>query len=327
MGIISGQDSHCQIGLESTWGTGVTPTLELSFTSESLKYVPNYISEDALVGRKTTSRMDVSGKKGEGDISFLCKPDEIGLLLAAALGAEGDYSQIDSSAAYSHQFSPVAGGTSGSLPHLTVVVDRKVAVAQYTSYKIGQLTLEAAVNDYLRGTISGVAYDEEAGSLESLTPSSLRAFQFVDGEVKVDDTAWTSQVTDINLTYNNNLEDELYTMGTDGYMAEIEPQKREITAEIEVLYDSTTNTVRTNDFKAGTTIDLWLKFESTEEADTDIPYQLIIEMPLCYITDASPNVGGPERIRQTLSVSASENASNEAITVTLVDAQGSDYLS
>jgi hypothetical protein len=110
-------------------------------------------------------------------------------------------------------------------------------------------------------------------------------------------------------------------------MAEIEPQKREITAEIEVLYDSTTNTVRTNDFKAGTTIDLWLKFESTEEADTDIPYQLIIEMPLCYITDASPNVGGPERIRQTLSVSASENASNEAITVTLVDAQGNDYLS
>ena len=88
MGIISGQDAKLQIGLESSWGTAVVPTVAIDFTSESLKYIPNLISENALIGRKTVGRVDKTGEKVAGGFSMILKPDNVGMLLGAALGSE-----------------------------------------------------------------------------------------------------------------------------------------------------------------------------------------------------------------------------------------------
>jgi len=327
MAIIAGRDSALQIGLESTWGTAVTPTAQVPFTSESLSYVPNYIEEDALVGAKTSGRMDVSGVKVEGDVSFIVKPgDYLGLLLGAALGEEATASQVDSSTAYEHVFTPVASGTSESLPHITITIDRKVAVKDMVSCKIGSLSLEASVNDYLRGTVTVMGYDEESGSLESLTSPATKAFQFKDGAITVDGSNY-ADVTSVSLEYNNNLEDELYTLGSGDNMVEIEPQAREITATLETLYTSDTESTRENKFKTGTTAAIVLTFTSSEDIESGYPYELKINMPLAYITEADPQVGGPDRITQSLSVKATEDSSNEAITVTLTDDKDDEYLS
>lgn len=326
MAIVSGRDSKVQIGLETTWGTAVAPTHEVPFTSESLRFIPNYIEEDALVGGKTSGRMDVSGEKVEGDVSFICKPDEyLGLILAATLGAEATAAQVGVTDAYDHAFTPVAGGTGSSLPHLTITVDRKVAIKGYVSCKIDSLQLEAAVNDYLRGTISVRGHSEETDTLASLTAPTLKAFQFKSGAITVDASNY-AEVTSVRFNYSNNLENDLYTLGSGDNMVEIEPQAREITMELETLYSTTTESTRENKFKAGATADIILTFTSSEDIDTATPYTLTIDMPLCYITEASPTVGGPDRITQTLSVRATENASNEAVTITLRDAKTTDYL-
>lgn len=326
MGAISGQDSKLQIGKETTWGTAVAPTVQIGFTSESLKYVQGYIEEDVMVGLKTTGRMDISGKKVEGDFSMIVKPDNIGLLLAAALGNESSANGVGAtSTVYEHSFSCLASGTSNSLPKLTIVVDRHVAVKGYKSCKINQLTLEAAVNDYLRATFSVRGHSEADDAVESLSYSTKRAFQFIDGNITVDGSNY-ADITNFRLTVNNNLENDLFTMDSSTYMQEIEPQKREITIELEALYSSSTNTTREDNFLAGATAAINIIFTSTEEAAESEYYLLTIKIPLAYITDASPNVGGPERIKQTLVCKASENASNEPITIVLQDLQTTRYL-
>lgn len=325
MSINAGRDSKLQIGLESSWGSGVTPTAEVPFTSESLAYLPNYIEEDALIGTKTSTRMDVSGIKVQGDVSFIVKPgDYLGLLLYAVLGEEATAAQVDTSTAYDHEFTPIASGSTNSLPHIIAVVDRKVAVKGYVSCKVESFSLEASVNDYVRGSVTLRGYDEQSDELESLTAPTTRAFQFKDGTLTVDGANY-ADVTSFSFDYSNNLEDDLYTLGSGDYMSEIEPQAREITASLDTLYTSATESTREDKFKTGSTAALVLTFESSEEIESGYPYQMVIEMPLCYITEANPQIGGPDRITQSLSVKATEDASNEAVTITLRDDESSEY--
>lgn len=328
MGIISGQDSKLQIGAQSSWHGVVAPTKIVEFTSESLKLVRNYIEEDALVGRITTGRMDPAGDKVEGSFSMIVKPDNIGLLLSAALGAESAATVVGGkSTIYDHSFSCIVGGTSTSLPKLTIVVDRKATVKAFVGCKIDSMTLTAAINDYLRAEFQIRGRHEEAGTLASLNYSTKRAFQFVDGTITVDGSP-VADVTDFKLSVKNNLENDVHTMDSSTYMQEIEPQKREITADLEVLYSSASDTAfRANAFSDGSTIALVCAFTSTESAGESEYYTLTLSIPLGYVTTADPAVGGPERIKMPVSVRASQDASNQPLTITLRDAQATKYIS
>lgn len=323
MPIISGQDAKLQVGKETTWGTGVAPTVQVDFTSESLKYLMDYIEDDSLVGGKTISRMDLSGKKVEGDIALVVRPDTVGMLLKAALGAEAAPAHI-SSGVYSHVFSMIPGGTSGSLPKLTVVVDRKVAVFGYVSCKVNQMTLEAKVKNYLRMTLGMRGHSEQSDALESLTASTLRAFQFVDGNVTINGSEY-DDVEGVKLTVDNDLEDDLFTMSGSVTMQEIEPQNRKITADIDVLYSSTTDATRTSAYLAASTVTVVLNFESTEVAAGALKYRLQVTLNKCYVTGAHPAVASRGRIKQTLSVRATEQSSTEPIVVLLVNKAADAY--
>lgn len=327
MGIISGQDSALQIGLETTWGTGVAPTVQLPFTSESLKLVKTYIKEDALLGFKTSGNMYTEGEKVEGDFTTEVKPDAIGLLLGCALGAEGAATAAEAtSTVYDHAFSLLAGGSSNSLPSLTIVVDRKAAVFGYVSCKINQMTLEAAVGELLKTTFSVRGRNEQSDALETLSNSTKQPLRFSHGSLNFDDAAF-ADVTSFKLTVNNNLEDNFFTMDSSAYMQEIEPQNREVTIEIEANYSTANDTIRTSKFKAGSSVDIDLTFTSSETAGASLPYRIVITCPLAFITDCHPVISGPERIKLPMTLVATEDDSNEPLTITLRDTQGTAYLS
>ena len=138
MANFSGNDVTFQLGLESTYGTPATPDVQLEFLSESLHQTNNNVESEALVGAVTTPYFNIIGTKVEGDVSYEVHPDKIGELLYAALGVEGDATEIITDA-YSHAFTPVKGGT--SLPSITVVVDKKADEFTYAGLKIDTLTL------------------------------------------------------------------------------------------------------------------------------------------------------------------------------------------
>lgn len=325
-GIITGNQAKLQIGQQTNWSTIVTCTKAVEFVSETLKYVPGYMEPDYLIGRKTAGRMDISGIKVEGDVVAIVTPDNMGLLIAATMGAEAAPAQVGTSTAYDHVFTPMSAVAASSLPKLSVKVDRIAQTFGYIGMKIEEMKFSCKPQDYLRATFTMRGYDESTGvTLESLSYSTLKPLQFKHGTVTVDGADY-ADITSIDYDYKNNLQDNHFTLGSGDYMAEIEPQKREITLQLQVEYSSTTDTTRTNKFKGGATAAIVLTFTSDENADTGIPYTMEFNLPLCYITDASPNVANADRIMQTLAVTATEDASNQAVTVTVRDAQGTAYL-
>jgi len=324
MGIIAGNNAKLQAGVQSNWSTIVAPTVALDMTQESFKYVPGYISPDSLVGRQTDSRMDIASIKVEGDFGMIVKPDNIGLLLSALLGAESAAADVDGSAVYDHEFTPISAVVASSLPKLTFTVDRIVDVFGYVGCKLDSMSLEARSKDYLRATFSVKGYDEEEDDTESLSISTKRPFQFIDGAITVAEADY-AEITSFTLNYNNNLEDDQFVMNGDDRQTEIEPQKRDINMTLEARYSSITDGTRSTYFKTGTEVAIEATFESTEEIEDGYNYTLTVSCPKCYITDASPNVSGPDRIMQSLSVKAAEGT-NPAITITLRDGQDSKYI-
>jgi hypothetical protein len=328
-GIITGRQAQLQIGEQTDWSTAVTPGVAIDFESETLEYMPMYIESPALLGLATTSRMDVAGVKTEGGWTQIVNPDNIGLLLGATFGAEASAALTQAgSAAYDHVFSPISAGVSATLPKLTVRVNRIVKVMGYIGTKIDNMTLTAASQDYLKAEFSCRGYDEDEGqSIGTGSISTKRPFQFIDGTIQVDDTTY-AEVTNFSMSYANNLENDLFTMDGTDKMREIEPQGREITFSIDVLYSSTTEETRSTKFKTGSVADLKATFESTELVSAgDFPYRLHLHAPNCYITSASPNVGGPDRITKTLELKATQQFGSEAVTASLRDGQDTKYLS
>ncbi len=331
MPIIAGQDSKFQIGLGSTWGTTAAPTDAIAFTSEDLVLEPGYITEDALVGKKTDGAMNVSSKKVTGGWNQIAHAADIGLAIAVAMGSEtapADSGDTNGSGdtIYNHVFVPLAGGTASSLPGLTAVVDRKIDTFGYISCKVNTMTFDSSPRDYLRARFDVLGYDEDDGDTidASLDAPDTEAFLFDQATVSIGtDASEVVQidVTNISLTYSNTLEDDLFTTGSDTNMAEIEPQKREITVSFDVLYTALTDTVRSTYFKTGDPASCIITFVTANN------YSLTFDMPLCYVTEASPVVAGPERLTQTLELKATESSALEALTVTLGDTRTTAYLS
>lgn len=331
MGNYSGNDSSLQVGQETTWGTKVAGALALEFTSENFKHVPSMIESEALVGAVTTHGITSGNIKTEGDFSIEVNPDNIGLLLGLTLGVEADAAQEGATTAYDHVFTAVSGTT--SLPFFSALVDRKADVFTYTSNKIDSMALEVSPDGYLVGTFTTKGMKEEIGdSLASLSYSTKRPFVFKDLTIGYGAGASSpsystlSQATTFTCNYSNSIEDDLFTADGTAYQQEVDRQKREMTADIEVLYDASTNTLRESYYKVGDAIAVKAEFVSAEIIEAGYYYTLTIEMKQCYVTSADPVIGGPDRLRQTITVKAVDNGTDEPFTATLRDAKTDEYL-
>lgn len=322
----TGQGTAVHIGIGKTWAAKAPAQVAFSHLSESLKRVVEYSEEESLVGGATTSRMDIQGEKVEGDLPFYAKPDNIGFALALALGAEAaPVAVAGAAAAYDHVFTLLPGGAGNSLPSASIIVDRHVAVKEYVSCKVDSFSLEAAVKDYLQGSLTFRGHSESDGVLGAFDPSPLPALRFKEGTVKIDDVV-LADVTSFKLAIANALESDLYTMSSGGNMAEIDAQKRAVTLEIEALYNAANEAIREAKFVAGQSLDLDVEFVSSAEVEAGFPFRLSIAVPLGYLTDASPNIGGSDRMKQTLYITATEQAGTEAITMTVRDARATAYI-
>jgi hypothetical protein len=327
MANISGQGAVIQFGKQTAWGiTPVTATKQVEFTSESLKLNLNYIDSNALLGNVTTNRRDPAGQSCEGGMSMIVHPNNIGMLLSAALGSEGAATLVGGcSTIYAHSFSCLPCGSAYSMPKLTVIVDRVQKCVAYPSVKIDSLTLSAKPNDYLRADFSFRGIGEVDGTKASLSYSTLRPFQFIDLSITIDGTPVTD-VTDFKLDLKNNLENNLYTTSSPQYMSEVEPQGREITGTLEFLYQTEAEGLRSSKFVAGAALSAVFTFTSTETAGEGEKYKLLITLPTAYITDAPANVGGKERIKIPITLSGCQATGGQPIIIGLIYKQGTKYI-
>jgi len=319
---MTGASLKVQYGLETVYGTAVTPDKTIQVASESLKLNMSKKDEGLLTGGRLTSRTAAMGRRIEGNLSLLARPDDIGLFLASLLGVEAAASLVAASTgAYKHTFT--AAQPTVLLPSLSFVIDRGVKAFEYAGVKINSLSFSAAAEDYLKLDMALVGKDEAEGLAEAgLTPSTLKAFRFSGATVKVGGV--TLDATSVKFDYNNNLDAQTQTTKTGTNYKEPELGSREIKADIEVLYDSASDGIRDDFFLTDDICALEITFTS-DEIETGFNYSLKISVPYCQVEDASPAVGGPDRIKYNLQLKAVDG-SGEPITVELINAFDSEYL-
>jgi hypothetical protein len=325
MGLINGQGTTIQFGFDTTWGTGGTPTYNVTHKSESLSYIADKKEEESLVGGRASRGVQTLGSKVEGDISFVTKADEIGAILAWTTGEESATTQIDASTAYKHTFIPMKD-PSGSMPKASVQVDRKLGVEEYTSCKVDSLKLSGSAGGFIEGSITLKGYDEKTGSLGSVSKSELKAFKFGAGSITIDGTPFNDIVSSFDIDYGNSLESDQYTMGSNNKMAEIEAGKLSVSSSIEMRYDTASYNLHKDKFKKDESINVEITLTSTEEIEAGYPYSITIKMPVAEITDSKANLSGADRIVHSLTLNALEDNTHDAITFEVVDAKDTAYL-
>jgi hypothetical protein len=324
--MISGNSVIAQVGKESAWGTAATLQRQVRFASEGFKYTAVKNQEPVLTGRIGASRYDLMGIRAEGSLSLLARPDDLGVLLLGALGRENAVS--GEGAAKSHTFKAIDNNLTTHLPSFTFAFDRKVKLYKYTGCKINSFSFSAAPEDYLNLDIEVFARDEAVADsgLTPITPSALKAFKFHQGKVYfAGNTTAFGHITNISFDYNNNMENNIQTTGTGLHYYEFDPNTREITMELEMLYLAEAETFRQTWYKTDDILQVKLEFKSDEIITGATPYSLTIEVPACQVTECSASVGGSEGIRQSVSLVGIDNAVNDLITVTLVNQETALY--
>lgn len=326
--MINGNSVRFQLGLESTYGTAVSPTKQLKIGSESLKPVYNKIDEGLATGGRGSGLKATMGIGVEGAFSTLMRPD-LAYLIAGVLGEEA--TPVQSTEGYEHVFTAIEADETKHLPAWTMYVDRKVGAFKYTGCKINSLSLSAAAGDYLKCDVNVVGKDEEAASMSSsLTPSSLRAFKFAQGKVymKQGDNSYAevADVTSMGLDINNNCDYQTQTTDTGSYYKEAEVGTREIGCTLETIYTAGSEELRANLYKSDAQFSVKLEFISDEMISSDEPYSMTIELPCCQMSDATANMGGLDTLKQTMSLNVADNLEDELIKVTVVNGDSSAYI-
>lgn len=324
--MVNGNSVVLQLGKETTYGTAATPDEQIKISSESLKEVYNKIDEGLAVGGRGAGMVATMGIGVEGSFSTLLRPD-MGKLLAATLGTEADV--VASTVGHLHTFTAVE--PEGSLPSLTAIVDRKVEKFSYSGLKVASLSLSADAGGYVTADVSFNGKKETSGAtLQTLTPSALKAFKFAGGKAYIDDVA-IADVTSMSLEINNNLDAQIQTTDTGVYYKEPAVGVREITSNLSMIYSASAESVRNSLYKTDNTFALKLEFTSDEEmVDSDDDekkeaYKMTILLPCCQMDDANANMGGLETLMQDISVRVCDNLDDELITVLLINAKETKY--
>jgi hypothetical protein len=320
--MIGGNSVTMQVGKETTYATAGTMQRQIKFSSEGFQPAYNKVQEPVMTGGKGGSRFETMGIHVEGAASVLARPDDVGLYLKYALGLE---TKAADGTAVKHTFTALGNGLNDSLPSLTFQVDRKTSVFKYTGCKINSLSFSAAPEDYLTVDLEIVGKDEvSGGTMAALTPSALKSFKFNQGKVYLAGSE-VADITNIGFSYNNNLESTVQTTSTGKYYKEPQPNTREISIDLEMLYSPQAETWRQTWFKTDDILSVKLVFTSDEMAAANKPYSLTIEVPACQVTECSNAVSGAEGIRQSATLVGIDNPGGDLIKAELVNLLDSLY--
>ena len=324
-GTISGNSAKVQIGLESsdTYGTLAVMQRQIKIASEDFKYTPSKKQEGVLTGLIGAAAFQTMGKRTENSLSFLARPDDLGIFLKALLGVEA---VSTASGITTHTFTPIGNGLTDYLPSLSFLIDKKADVFGYTGCKINSLSFSTAAEDFLNVEAEIFGKDELTGqSLStSISPSPLKAFVFNGGSVKLGGSVM-ADITSISFNYTNNLENTLQTTSTGLYYKEPQPNLREITCDLEMLYSTEAESFRNSFFKTDDIVSLELNFISSEMAVSSTPYSLVVTIPATQVTECSNAVGDANSIKQSASLTGIDNGINPVCSWVLKNTYASAY--
>lgn len=319
--MIPGNSVIFQIGKETNYGVAGSATQQIQISSETLKEVYNKVEEGVATGGRGQGKLQTMGIGVEGGFNTLLRPD-MGLIFKALLGVETTTSSTDGT---KHTFTAIENDENAKLPSVTAYINRRAGKFAYVGAKINSLNLSADAGNYVSCEIALVGKQEnKITSLDSLTPSALKAFKFAGGKVYIDGVE-VADVTSESLSINNNLTTQVQTSSTGVYYKEPQVGVREISASLSVIYSASVEQIREALYKTDDTFSLKLEYVSDEKIDDGEPYKLTITVPCCQMQDSNANMGGLDTMPADFTIRGEDNLSDELITVELINEDSTAY--
>jgi hypothetical protein len=316
MAIRSGLAAQLGLGVESTWGTSVTPTRFWEFSEEGFALSIERIASEGLRAGNRVLRSDryaVGQKAVEGSVTMDMTAENSGLLFKHGLGSVASVNT--SGTVYTHTC------TLGD-PHslgLTAEVGRPgndgtVRAFTYSGAKISEFSLSNAVNELLVGEFSFVAKDEATGTITTATyPTSQELLSFAGAAITVGGSSY--ECKDFSVSVNNGLDAERFILGSQTINQPVAASMTEITGEITAEFKDLT---AYNRFVNATHAAIVATWEGTAITGT-YKRKISVSIPVARFDGATPNVAGPEILDQQLSFVGLSDGSQEPITITVVN--------
>lgn len=319
----TGTGATLQIGKESSWGSAVAGAKNVNMTSESIKVNADKKVEDTLIASVAPSSRLLMALDVSGSFSGILKPEFAGYLLHLAVGGTDTVAaNTPVSGAYTHSI--VAATAGGTLPAFTAIVDRRAGVRKYSGCKMDSFSLEAAAGDFVKYTANIKAKDESSGSLAGLSALSLSSFKTVNATLTMAGTTYAAK--NVKLNIGNKLEDQGQTYGSGLYKGEPIHGTREITVDVDLNYEASTDTVFDTNYITDTVLaTVVLTLYSPSYVTGTTPYAVTITLANVAVTNIERNVGGSGLLTAKISGQATSVSTTAPITVAVVDATSAAY--
>lgn len=313
----STQDCSIGIGVESTYGTGVTPTRWFEYIDESLDFNKN-IKQGA--GLRVGARVDRSARRvvttadAGGDFSAECTSKGMGLLWQACLGS--GVSTLVSGSTFQQVFTladaPSSLTVQKGLPQLGGTVDAYT----FLGCMVNGFELTFANDDILKLKATVDAKDITTGTAYT-APSyatTPNLFQFANATLQTGAltaptatalAAGGTPVADVrggSCAVAHNMKTDRFNIGGAGRKAKPTVGKRGITGKLDIEYDSTTFR---DAYLGDTPINLVLTYTAGALSTGVETLQLVI--PEIKFDSELPKTNGTDLILQGMSFTGLDN--------------------
>lgn len=310
-----------QLGLaeETTFGTYLAPTRWFEFIQESLKLEIERIESKGLRAGTRVVRSDrwYAGKRSvSGGLELELADKGFGLLWKHALGgvATTQPDSVGNPTVYDHTFTP--GTLDGK--SLTIQVGRPdlanvVQPFSYLGCQIGKWELAAQVGALAQMKLDLIATDETTAQALATPayPADVRVMTFVQGTLKLAGSA--VDVRAASIEGETPRLGERYALGRATRSEAYEADMRPITGQLDADFSGLT---AYNRFAAGAEAALELLFEGRTISGA---YKFQTKLTANVRFDGNtPNVGGPDEIRQPLPFKCVDTGSGPGSALTVL---------
>lgn len=337
MAIGSGLGSQVMFGLETTYGTSVTPAYTLEATSVGLELQVEHMMAAGLrsglrVMRSDRQVVNKKGVNGSIDTEIYSNGGTPVYWLIKAMGdsrAMGSIKTGSTAYTYTIQLGDPASGSSMTVQTGVADVGGTVRRMDATGCFITEFSLSNEVDGMLTmsATVDGRDYTPSSSAVTSATySSSSEPLTYAGGSFSINGTTVPIRSYEVNVTHGYDL--ERYQINSTTLKSRpIINALDEITATISLEFGADSGSTWATDdlmtkYRAGTLLTNVIGQWTGTTAITGSTYPSTqVTIPKALITSATPTVAGPDIIMLDVEIMALDDGTNQPMTLTVVSSE------
>lgn len=309
-----GWQSAIGVAKETTFGTFVTSTAFIEFSSESLKMEREEILIEAINTSRDITKRLVGNETVGGTIEapLNVASDALVLIMKQAMGGTLSSAAVSGGSSYLHTLytgdmeDNKDSATAADFKSLSIAVRRGDADAfNYYGCRVSQLTISGEVGSPINisaeivGKGMSISATIPAVSLSDVLPVNFTGITIQTGDSITNVSA--ECFTSFEFVLNNNIDTDQRCLGS-RQVAQLPPLKRNVTLTLNQRFDTTT---AFNRFFSNTITAIKVTCDAEQTITTGATtYSMIINLPKCYLNSTQPEVGGADVLTQELMFTA-----------------------